>query len=383
MAVIDTGIYVEHPCLKRNLWINQGEIPDNKVDDDGNGFVDDIYGWNFVNNNNNVQDEHGHGSHISGIIAATGKTSSTPYCQVIGVAPNVTLMTIKYYDSKNHKNNVRNTIKAIKYAVDNGAHIINYSGGGPGANDDEKAVIAKAADKGVIFISASGNESSEISALSKYYPASYNLPNIVSLNSKDDTHEILDSSNWIKIDWRDKNKIHNQTAPGKNIVSTLPPPHYLKSGFLNSIFRRIANQKREKVAKSKLYGYMTGTSQATAITSGVVALIKSKYPHWTATQVIRQINNTGYGEGNQRIRRKTNQGKKLNAYEAMIMRDQNIDFDDRPSKSSTIMPATNKASVLKSLGKRRGSVDVYDPSKSEESPMKILNNINKTLSEKK
>ena len=151
VAVIDTGVHLLHPCLKSNLWMNPKEIPNNKIDDDKNGFVDDIHGWNFSDNNNNLQDRHGHGTHIAGLIAATGATSSNPNCKVIGVAPKVSLMVLKYYDSNNDGNNVSNTIKSIEYAINNGAHIINYSGGGPGANEKEKTLIAKAADKNIYF----------------------------------------------------------------------------------------------------------------------------------------------------------------------------------------------------------------------------------------
>lgn len=373
VAVIDTGIYEGHPCLKRNLWRNKKEIPGNKIDDDGNGFVDDIYGWNFVNNNNNIQDSHGHGTHIAGIIAATGRTAQTPDCRMIGVAPNVTLMTLKYHDSGNQKNNVRNTIKSIEYAVQNGANIINYSGGGPGFNHDERAAIAKAADKGIIFISASGNESSEIGK-DKYYPASYNLPNIISLNSKDDTHQILESSNWIKMDWRKKDSIYNQTAPGKNIISTLPPRSYL-SGFFSNLMRSIASAPP---SKNEIYGYMTGTSQATAVTSGVVALVKSRYPHWKVSQIIRQVNNTGYGNETQDIKKKTNQGKKLNAYEAVIMRDQNVDLEDRPVNSSIPMPATDKSLALKDPQKNWSKVDAHDPNPGT-SAFEVLDHIRKKI----
>ena len=373
VAVIDTGIYKNHPCLKRNLWINKKEIPGNKKDDDGNGFTDDIYGWNFVDNNNDVQDRHGHGTHIAGIIAATGRTAHTSACRMIGVAPNVTVMTLKYYDSKNHGNNVRNTIKSIEYAVQNGADIINYSGGGPGFNSSERTAIAKAADKGIIFVSAAGNESSEIGK-STYYPASYNLPNIISLNSKDDSHQILDSSNWIKMDWRKKDSIYNQTAPGKNIISTLPPRRYL-SGFFTNLMRSLASAQNS----NEIYGYMTGTSQATAVASGVAALLKSRYPHWEVSQIIKQINNTGYGGGTDEIKKKTNQGKKLNAYEAMIMRDQSVDQADRPGPRIP-MPADDKSFTKDP--KERIKVDAHDTGAGAGS-VKTLSDIQKILKNKK
>ena len=357
VAVCDTGIHVQHPCLKKSLWVNKGEIPGNKIDDDGNGYTDDVHGWNFVDNNPDIQDRHGHGTHISGIIAATGKTKAAAGCRMRGVAPRVKIMTLKYYDETGD-NNVENTEKCINYAVQNGAHIINYSGGGPGENLGEKGSISKANDKGILFIAASGNESEEIEK-QKYYPASYNLPNIISVNSKNPKGEILKSSNWVKMDWRKKEKIHNQTAPGERIYSTLPPKKYLYSqAFLPQVFRgltgplknsdiwrKLSGQAKRSIPKvvfdwlsqrriaessvnHNTYGYMTGTSQATGIVTGVAALIKSRYPDWSHYQIISQINQTGYIGKAYNIKRKTNQGKVLNAHEALIMREKGVTFSD-------------------------------------------------------
>ena len=379
-AVVDTGIHKDHPCLKPNLWVNKKEIPGNKKDDDKNGYVDDIHGWNFVDNNNDIRDLQGHGTHIAGLIAATGKTPKTPDCQVIGVAPQVSIMTLKYYDSRNSNNNVRNTIKAIEYAVKNGAHIINYSGGGPGKNDAEKSAIAKAADKNIIFVAAFGNEGSKIEKHNKYYPASYDLPNIFAIQSKSKT-EIISSSNWIRTDYR-KSKVH-QTAPGENIISTMPPRRYIQSQSTSSIQRTLA---RAIPLKHNNYGFMTGTSQATALATGAIALVKSRHPQWSMSQVIRQVDRTGFGQGTEKIRKKTNQGKKLDTYKALIMRDQGIDLSDKPGVSDLIMPATDEASTLKKLKDTRGKVDVYDPVEAEntqENPLEILDHINRSLSNKK
>ena len=344
VAVCDTGIHKQHPCLKQSLWTNTKEIPNNNFDDDKNGYPDDIHGWNFVNNNDDIQDRHGHGTHISGLIAATGRTKQAPECQMIGVAPKVKIMTLKYYDSSSSENNVKNTVKCIDYAVNNGAHIINYSGGGPGSNESEKASISKANDRGILFIAASGNESSEIEKHSKYYPASYNLPNIISVNSKSSEDKILESSNWVKMEWLKKERIHNQTAPGERIRSTLPPRRYLQSSLFSDMFRGLAslaerslpetllNYLPEKLSRElarekvnhNTYGYMTGTSQATGITTGVAALIKSLYPHWSHLQIVNQIDKTGFSGSVHNIKQKTNQGKSLNAHEAITMRDRNF-----------------------------------------------------------
>ena len=243
VAVVDTGIHPRHPCLKQSLWTNKGEIPDNGKDDDGNGFVDDIHGWNFVDNNNDVQDTHGHGTHVSGIIAARGESSQSKGCQVIGVAAGkAQIMTLKYFNEEG--DNVRNTIRSVEYALANGADIINYSGGGPGENMQEKAVISKAADKGVIFIAALGNEGEKIEGKTKYYPASYELANILFVQSQNEANEIIESSNRIRVKPGESRNV--QTAPGENIISTLPPRRYMRGHVATASRRFLAETRAER-----------------------------------------------------------------------------------------------------------------------------------------
>ena len=361
VAVIDTGIHTKHSCLKNNLWINPGEKPNNGKDDDDNGFIDDIHGWNFVNNNNDIQDYHGHGTHVSGIIAAQGTTPQSPNCKIIGVAPHIRIMTLKYFDEGAESgNNITNTIKAIKYAVDNGADIINYSGGGPGENDDEKAIIAKAGDKNIIFVAALGNEGSKIGKKIKYYPASYKLPNILFVQSQNKQNEIIESSNRIHHDYLAEDK-KEQTAPGEDILSTLPPRMYLQ-GFLNSkIFRSLAASR----INHDHYGYMTGTSQATAVATGVVALVKMTYPSWSMEKWINQVEKTGFGQGTEKIKEATNQGKKLSAYKALIMRDKNVDLSDKIDNTNTVIPhdPDQVNSILKNPKQPRQKEDAYDSNK--------------------
>ncbi|NJL25916.1 MAG: S8 family serine peptidase, partial [Calothrix sp. SM1_5_4] len=176
VCVIDTGADIKHPDLAKNLWVNKGETgldklgrdkARNGVDDDGNGFIDDVHGWNFVKNSNDVSDEHGHGTHIAGIIGAEGGNG----IGISGVSPKVSLMILKYYDAKGGDlNNLINTVKAIDYAVKQDCNIINYSGGGIAPSPDEKAAIERAMRKGILFVAAAGNERSN-SDLRKYYPA--------------------------------------------------------------------------------------------------------------------------------------------------------------------------------------------------------------------
>ena len=312
VAVIDTGLYPKHPCLKNQLWINKKEIPNNGIDDDKNGFTDDVHGWNFVDNNNKIQDYHGHGTHVAGIIAAQG----APHCDIIGVAPQVKIMVLKYYEEgADNNNNILNTIKSIEYAVKNGANIINYSGGGPGANQDEKSAIAQAADKGVIFVAALGNEGSKIGEKVKYYPASYKLPNIVFVQSHNEQEKRVESSNYIEHRALEPKRV--QTAPGENIISTLPPKIYLQGKLKSTLFRSLAFSP-----KRNYYGYMTGTSQATAVATGVVALAKAQLPTWNMEKIIQQVT----------------QGHKLSAYGAVTMRPSNVDLSDQIDNTYTVIP---------------------------------------------
>lgn len=293
VAVIDTGIDINHEDLKGNLWVNQGETgfddqgrdkATNGIDDDGNGFVDDVYGWNFVKNNHDLSDNHGHGTHIAGIIGAVGGNGKG----ISGVSPEVSLMILKYYDPKGYgEDNLKNTIKAIHYAIDNGAHIINYSGGGLEFSKEEKEAVEKARKRGILFIAAAGNERSN-SDIKKYYPADYGLDNIISVTAIDDQTRVLPSSNYgvLTVDIG---------APGNNIYSTLP------------------NNK---------YGFMTGTSQATAYVSGVAALVLAHHTDYKPIQVSKYLKTTG--DIVDSLKGKTRYNRRLNSYKALSMLDSGV-----------------------------------------------------------
>lgn len=244
VAVIDTGIDIHHPGLKDRIWVNPGEAgkdskgkskSDNGIDDDGNGYVDDVHGWNFVERNNDVQDKHGHGTHIAGIIAAHGK--------VQGVSSNVRIMALRYFDSQNNVDLVSTTIKAMEYAIQNGARIINYSAGGFLPNRLEERVVKLALKHKVLIVAAAGNESTDTD-LNGFFPASYQWPHILSVASIDSSKHLAKKSNYgpqsVKI-----------AAPGEFILSLLP------------------NGK---------YGLMSGTSQATAFVTGAAAEILAHGP---------------------------------------------------------------------------------------------------------
>ena len=308
VAVIDTGIDVNHPDLKANIWTNPKEIPGNNIDDDGNCFVDDIHGWNFVpkskakisknkkckgkTGNHNLKDLHGHGSHIAGIIGGEGGNG----IGISGIAPQVSLMVLKYYSpNDNGKNNLNNTVRAIEYAIENGAHIINYSGGGLEPNEKERLAIQKAQEKGILFVAAAGNEGSNTDKTG-YYPANYLLNNILSITATDLYDKVLPSSNW-------GSKTVHKSAPGKEILSTLP---------------------------NGRYGRMTGTSQATAVATGAAVLIMDYYKNYgkkdSARFVIKQLKMTG--DIKKTLVGKTSERKHLNIFKALQARGKKLNFMD-------------------------------------------------------
>jgi subtilisin family serine protease len=219
VAVIDTGLDANHPDLAKNVW------HDPALKNRG------VYGWNYVNDRPNPSDEHGHGTHVAGIIGAV----SNPKTGVSGVAHRVSIMAVKYYsDSNPGPVNLRNTVRALNYAIDHGAKVINYSGGGPEFSEDEYLAMKRAEAKGVLVVSAAGNEHQNTDLTGNaYYPAAYRLSNMISVASTDIHNNLLGSSNWGK-------QNVDVAAPGENIFSTLP---------------------------GGKYGSMSGTSQATAFVS--------------------------------------------------------------------------------------------------------------------
>ena len=292
VAIVDTGIDVNHPDIKNNLWRNPGESgldkngkdkATNGIDDDNNGYVDDLHGWNFVQGNHKLTDNHGHGTHIAGIVGAEGGNNYG----VTGVAPKVSLMILKYFDPNSASNNLTNTIKAFNYAVKMNAHIINYSGGGLEYSKPEFMAVKRAEQKGILFVAAAGNERTN-SDFNKYYPADYDLDNIISVTALNPTLRVLSSSNYGV-------RTVDIAAPGEQIYSTLP----------NSSF-----------------GPMTGTSQATAFVSGVAALLMAHNRDFDAKAVRKYILKTG--DSLDWLKNKTRTSKKLNVFRSLTMLDQGV-----------------------------------------------------------
>lgn len=208
VAVIDTGIDLDHPDLLANLWKNSAEVNGTAgVDDDGNGYIDDKDGWDFVSSDNVPDDDEGHGSHCAGTIGAVGNNAKG----VAGVCWSVQLMPVKFLDGNGNANS--DGFDAVVYAANNGADIISASYGGGSYSDTEKDAIAYANSKGVLFVAAAGNESENNDAVPNY-PSNYDVPNIVAVAATDQNDVLASFSNYGQTSV-------DLAAPGVSILSTV------------------------------------------------------------------------------------------------------------------------------------------------------------------
>ncbi len=240
VAVIDSGIRATHEDLRDNLWTNPNEIAGNGLDDDKDGIVDDVHGYNAINNTGDVTDSGGHGTHVAGIIGASGNNGKGS----TGVAWTVRLMSLKFLDADG-QGATSDAIACIDYARAHGAQIINASWGGAGQSQSLRRAIDRARASGIIFVSAAGNESSDDDRTPSY-PASYALDNLVSVAASDSLGALASFSNYgaVSVDLM---------APGVSILSTW---HTSDSAYVKQ----------------------SGTSMSTPFVTGVFALLKARFP---------------------------------------------------------------------------------------------------------
>jgi len=251
VAIIDTGIVYNHPDLAANMWHNPGEIAGNGLDDDGNGYIDDVYGWDFANNDSDPFDGHSHGTHTAGTVGAVGNNS----VGVAGVNWNVKLAALKFL-SDSGSGSTSDAVLAVQYAVREGIKVSNNSWGGGGYSQALYDAINAAKSVGHIFVAAAGNSGTN-NDTTPFYPASYNLDNVISVAATDSVDAKASWSNYglSSVDLG---------APGVSIYSTLPGG----------------------------YGTMSGTSMACPHVAGVAALVYGYHPGWTYQQVRNSIFNT-------------------------------------------------------------------------------------------
>ncbi|WP_110543398.1 S8 family serine peptidase, partial [Microcystis aeruginosa] len=291
IGVIDTGVDYNHQDLVGNIWTNPGEIAGDGIDNDGNGYIDDIRGWDFAYNDNDPSDVHGHGTHVSGTIAGKGNNG----VGVTGVAWNAKIMPLKFLDDTG-SGSTSNAIKAINYATDKGVKLTNNSWGGGGYSQALYDAINAAGQAGALFIASAGN-SAQNTDTSPSYPASYNLDNIISVASTTRTDSLSSFSNYglTSVDLG---------APGSAIYSTTP---------------------------NNTYATYSGTSMASPHVTGAAALLWSQNPTWTAQQVKNTLMNTG--DSIAALAGKTVSGKRLNVFNALAAA-------NLPSVTVSVSPAS-------------------------------------------
>ncbi|RPJ73851.1 MAG: subtilase [Alphaproteobacteria bacterium] len=284
IAVIDTGVDYNHPDLQGNVWVNQAELKGKKgVDDDGNGYVDDVHGYDFANNDNDPMDGHGHGTHCSGTIGAIHNNK----LGVAGVMADVTILPIKFLGDDG-SGSLEAAIKAIDYATTMKVDLMSNSWGGGGRSEALFEAIKRASDKGIIFTAAAGNSTTNNDA-SPSYPASYESPNVISVAALTAQNDLAYFSSY------GRNSVHI-AAPGHNILSTV---------------------------KGGKYEVMSGTSMATPHVSGVLGLLLAKEGRLAHDVMRERLTLTGVPVS--ALRGKTQTASRIDAY--------NLLTDTRPSRS--------------------------------------------------
>ena len=209
VAVIDTGIDYNHKDLQGNIWKNPGEIPNNRKDDDGNGYVDDVYGWDFCNNDNNPMDGNRHGTHVAGTIAAATNNN----LQVAGVAWNTKLVALKFLSDRGW-GSVSDAIDAVAYCTAMDFPISNNSWGGGGSSRAMKEAIDRAGQNGHLFCAAAGNSGTD-NDRKPHYPSSYLSPNVLAVAASDSADRLAHFTCYGRTSV-------DMAAPGVSILNLVP-----------------------------------------------------------------------------------------------------------------------------------------------------------------
>ena len=267
VGIIDEGAMFNHDDLSGQFWTNPFEIPNDGIDNDGNGYVDDVHGWDFYNNDNTTFDglEDNHGTHVSGTIGAKGNNRKG----VDGINWNITMITAKFLTI--YGGTTANAIKAVDYFTDlkirHGLNIVatNNSWIGGGFSQSLQDAITRAGNANILFVCAAGNNSSDLDAAPQY-PASYNNDNIITVTS-------IDAPGWLSYFSNTGSTTVDIGAPGNGVYSTLP-----------------TTDRRGNLVSG--YGVLSGTSMATPHVTGAAALYASTHPGATAAEIKAAILNS-------------------------------------------------------------------------------------------
>ena len=270
VAVIDTGVDYNHPDLAGNMWRNPGEIPGNGVDDDGNGYVDDVYGIDAYNLDSNPLDDFGHGTHCAGIIGARGNNG----VGVVGVNWNASIMALKFLGSLGYGYD-SGAIECINYAImmktlhGINVRVLSNSWGGGSYDQALYDAIQTAGANNILFVASAGNGYGSNNDLIPAYPASYDLPNIIAVAATDHYDDLAYFSNIgpTSVD---------VGAPGDHILSTMPTYHVTLNDY----------------GYAMNYDYLSGTSMACPHVSGLAALLLALHPSYTYTELRTRILST-------------------------------------------------------------------------------------------
>lgn len=277
IAVIDTGVDYNHPDLKNNMWVNQAELNGSpNVDDDGNGYIDDIHGYDFANNDGDPMDGNGHGTHCSGTIAATHDNG----IGVAGVMANASIVAVKFLSDAGSGTTV-DAIKAVDYATKLGVDIMSNSWGGGGFSQALFDAIKNAQSKGIVFTAAAGNSSTNNNT-TPHYPSNYELENVISVAAHNYNDTLATFSCY-------GSRTVHVAAPGRNILSTIP---------------------------GNRYAVYSGTSMATPHVSGVVGLYLAQNGKTNVRELREKLMKSSVGAPS--YNRKTLGGGRVNAYNLLM-----------------------------------------------------------------
>ncbi|MDH5436380.1 MAG: S8 family serine peptidase, partial [Gammaproteobacteria bacterium] len=307
VAVLDTGIDIKHPDLEKNIWVNTDEIDGNGIDDDQNGFIDDYQGWNFISSENFAGDDSGHGTHVAGIIGATTNNKEG----VAGINWHARLMSVKTLDS-NGIGSIYTAVRALSYAVDNGAMVSNLSWGTDSYSNALFEAIQQAGEQRHLVVASAGNEARSIDDIA-VYPAAYDLYNLISVAASNERGQLASFSNFSPAG------LIQIAAPGVGIFST---------------YLRDEQQGDQPIG----YTLMSGTSAAAAHVSGVVSLILTQDRLPDPWQVKQTIFNTA--DKNSVFATKVAAGGTLNAYgvlnhyvDSILTTDNPVEEDNLPDNN--------------------------------------------------